>query len=226
MFFNYSYFLFMAPALLFTLYAQFMVKSAFSKYSKIKTRQNLNGAETAAMLLKKNGIFDVKIGKVAGSLTDHYDPSGKLLNLSDTVYADTSISAIGVAAHETGHAVQDKLKYAPLVLRSLLVKPANIGSAAGPYMILGGLFFNFAGLVQLGIIVFSLAVSFYLVTLPVEIDASRRAAANLKETGIFTEEELAGVRKVLTAAALTYVASALTAVLNLFYYISLARRRD
>lgn len=226
MFFNYYYFLFMAPAILLTVYAQFKVKSVFSKYSKISVKQNLRGADIAELLLKTNSIYDVKIGKIAGSLTDHYDPLKKILNLSEPVYGSTSISAIGVAAHETGHAVQDKMKYAPLVLRSFLVAPANIGCTAGPYMIMFGLLFNFSGLISLGIIVFSLAVLFYLITLPVEIDASVRAAANLKQSGLFTEQELTGVKKVLTAAAMTYIASALTAVLNLFYYISLVRRRD
>lgn len=226
MFFNPYYFVFMAPALLLSLYAQFKVQSAFSKYSKLTTRQNLKGFQTAELLLNRNGITNVRVEKVSGSLTDHYNPVTKLLKLSEPVYGSSSISAVGVAAHETGHAIQDKLRYAPLVLRSLLVTPANIGSAAGPYMIMFGLLFNFAGLISLGILVFSLAVAFYLITLPVEIDASIRAAANLRQTGLFTEEELKGVKKVLTAAALTYVASALTAVFNLLYYISLARRRD
>ena len=225
MYFDYYYLVLVVPTLLLSLYAQFKVKSAFSKYSQVQTIRKISGKEAAALLLRSNSISNVSIQRVGGSLSDHYDPSHKVLRLSDPVYDKTSIAAVGVAAHETGHAIQDKEKYAPLVLRSTLVPVANIGSSAGPYLALAGIIFRMNLLLNIGIILFACAVLFYLVTLPVEIDASRRALKVLEHNAVLSQEELKGAKKVLSAAALTYVASALTAMANLLRLILISRDR-
>ena len=225
MYFDYYYLVLVVPTLLLSLYAQFKVKSAFSKYSQVQTMRKISGKEAAALLLRSNSISDVSIQRIGGSLSDHYDPSHKVLRLSDPVYDKTSIAAVGVAAHETGHAIQDKEKYAPLVLRSTLVPVANIGSTAGPYLALAGIIFRMNLLLNIGIILFACAVLFYLVTLPVEIDASRRALKVLEHNAVLSQEELKGAKKVLSAAALTYVASALTAMANLLRLILISRDR-
>lgn len=225
MYFDYYYLVLVVPTLLLSLYAQFKVKSAFSKYSQVQTMRKISGKEAAALLLRSNSISDVSIQRVGGSLSDHYDPSHKVLRLSGQVYDKTSIAAVGVAAHETGHAIQDKEKYAPLVLRSTLVPVANIGSSAGPYLALAGIIFRMNLLLNIGIILFACAVLFYLITLPVEIDASRRALKVLEHNAVLSQEELKGAKKVLSAAALTYVASALTAMANLLRLILISRDR-
>ena len=225
MYFDYYYLVLVVPTLLLSLYAQFKVKSAFSKYSQVQTMRKISGKEAAALLLRSNSISNVSIQRVGGSLSDHYDPSHKVLRLSEPVYDKTSIAAVGVAAHETGHAIQDKEKYAPLVLRSTLVPVANIGSSAGPYLALAGIIFRMNLLLKIGIILFACAVLFYLVTLPVEIDASRRALKVLEHNAVLSQEELKGAKKVLSAAALTYVASALTAMANLLRLILISRDR-
>lgn len=225
MYFDYYYLVLVVPTLLLSLYAQFKVKAAFSKYSQVQTMRKISGKEAAALLLRSNAISDVNIERVGGSLSDHYDPSHKVLRLSDPVYDKTSIAAVGVAAHETGHAIQDKEKYGPLVLRSTLVPVANIGSTAGPYLALAGIIFGMNLLLNIGIILFACAVLFYLVTLPVEIDASRRALKVLEQNAVLSQEELKGAKKVLSAAALTYVASALTAMANLLRLILISRDR-
>jgi len=225
MYFDYYYLVLVVPTLLLSLYAQFKVKSAFSKYSQVQTMRKISGKEAAALLLRSNSISNVTIQRIGGSLSDHYDPSHKVLRLSEPVYDKTSIAAVGVAAHETGHAIQDKEKYAPLVLRSTLVPVANIGSSAGPYLALAGIIFRMNLLLNIGIILFACAVLFYLVTLPVEIDASRRALKVLEHNAVLSQEELKGAKKVLSAAALTYVASALTAMANLLRLILISRDR-
>ncbi|EMB26941.1 zinc metallopeptidase [Treponema denticola] len=225
MYFDYYYLVLVVPTLLLSLYAQFKVKSAFSKYSQVQTIRKISGKEAAALLLRSNSISNVSIQRIGGSLSDHYDPSHKVLRLSDPVYDKTSIAAVGVAAHETGHAIQDKEKYAPLVLRSTLVPVANIGSTAGPYLALAGIIFRMNLLLNIGIILFACAVLFYLITLPVEIDASRRALKVLEHNAVLNQEELKGAKKVLSAAALTYVASALTAMANLLRLILISRDR-
>ncbi len=225
MYFDYYYLVLVVPTLLLSLYAQFKVKSAFSKYSQVQTIRKISGKEAAALLLRSNSISNVSIQRIGGSLSDHYDPSHKVLRLSDPVYDKTSIAAVGVAAHETGHAIQDKEKYAPLVLRSTLVPVANIGSSAGPYLALAGIIFRMNLLLNIGIILFACAVLFYLITLPVEIDASRRALKVLEHNAVLSQEELKGAKKVLSAAALTYVASALTAMANLLRLILISRDR-
>ena len=225
MYFDYYYLVLVVPTLLLSLYAQFKVKSAFSKYSQVQTIRKISGKEAAALLLRSNSISNVSIQRIGGSLSDHYDPSHKVLRLSEPVYDKTSIAAVGVAAHETGHAIQDKEKYGPLVLRSTLVPVANIGSSAGPYLALAGIIFRMNLLLNIGIILFACAVLFYLVTLPVEIDASRRALKVLEHNAVLSQEELKGAKKVLSAAALTYVASALTAMANLLRLILISRDR-
>lgn len=225
MYFDSWYLILVVPTLILSMIAQGMVSSAFSKYSKIRNSRNISGAQAAALLMRQNGITDVRIEEVRGTLSDHYDPSAKVLRLSQPVYGTCSIAAVGVAAHETGHAIQHARGYSPLVLRSTLVPIANIGSSAGPVLAILGLVMALDFLFTLGIILFSGAVLFYIITLPVEFNASTRAVALLRSGGILSEGELSGVKKVLTAAALTYVASALTAVANLLRLILLSRNR-
>ena len=213
-----------------TLWAQWRVNSAFSKYSRIRSRTGMTGTEAAQRLLQSQGIYDVRVQRVGGSLTDHYDPRTKTVNLSDDVFNVSSVAAIGVAAHECGHAIQDNVGYVPLRIRGNLVPVANIGSRLSWPLILIGLLISGLGspLVEIGIIMFSLAVLFQLVTLPVELDASARAVRLLDAEGILAGDEVSGTRKVLHAAALTYVAAAATSILQLLRLVILfgGRRRD
>ncbi len=213
-----------------TLWAQWRVNSAFSKYSRIRSSTGMTGAEAAQQLLQSQGIYDVRVQRVGGSLTDHYDPRTKTVNLSDDVFNVSSVAAIGVAAHECGHAIQDNVGYVPLRIRGNLVPVANIGSRLSWPLILIGLLISGLGspLVEIGIIMFSLAVLFQLVTLPVEFDASARAVRLLDAEGILAGDEVSGTRKVLHAAALTYVAAAATSILQLLRLVILfgGRRRD
>ena len=225
MYFDYYYLVLVVPTIILSLIAQIMVKSTFAKYSKIQCSRRITGQDSAALLLKSNSILDVKIEAVSGSLTDHYDPSSKVVRLSRPVYGENSIAAVGVAAHETGHAIQHALSWGPLALRSTLVPVANIGSMLGPYIAMAGIFLSMPLLLNIGIILFGGAVLFYVITLPVEFNASSRAIAILRENNVLTADELKGVQKVLTAAAMTYVASALTALMSLFRLILLSRRR-
>jgi Zn-dependent membrane protease YugP len=208
-----------------SLWAQIMVKSTFAKYSRIACSRNITGQAAAALLMRVNNINDVRIEAVGGSLTDHYDPAAKVLRLSQPVYAKNSIAAVGVAAHETGHAIQHARSWGPLALRSTLVPAANIGSSFGPWLAVAGIFFSLPLLINIGIVLFGAAVLFYVVTLPVEFNASARAIAILRDNNVLNSEELKGVKKVLTAAALTYVASALTALMSFLRLILLSRRR-
>lgn len=212
-----------------SLAAQAKVRSTFNKYSQVRSISGMTGVEAAQILLNRAGIFDVRIEHISGSLTDHYDPRRKVLRLSDSVYGSNSIAAIGVAAHECGHAIQHQHAYAPLMFRNSLVPIANFGSAiAWPLILIGLLFGGSQTLIDLGIILFSTAVLFQLITLPVEFNASRRAIQKLGESGILYGEELNYSKKVLSAAALTYVAAAATSILQLFRLIILfgGRRRD
>ena len=207
------------------------VKSTYSKYSRYSSMSNMTGAQAAERILNSAGIYDVSIRHVSGNLTDHYDPRNKTLNLSDSVYGSTSVAAVGVAAHECGHAIQHQKNYAPLTIRGALVPVANFGSTISWPLILIGLFFTSNTgtlLINLGILCFSFAVIFQLVTLPVEVNASRRALKILGNTGILNSEELPMTRKVLKAAALTYVASAAAAILQLLRLVILfgGRNRD
>ncbi len=222
------YIMLVLPAFLFSLYAQFKVKGTFSKYSGYINRRGLTGADIAREILNRNGLYDVQVEMVPGELTDHYDPKSRVVRLSEVVCYSTSVAAIGVAAHETGHAIQHKVGYAPLGLRSSLVPMANIGSSIGPYMAIFGIMFSWQLLTNLGIVFFTIAVAFYLVTLPVEFNASSRAIRILESSGMLSYEEMAPVKKVLSAAAMTYVASAAVAMANLLRLIMLSndRRRN
>lgn len=198
------------------------VNTTFSKYSRYRSMSGMTGAEAAERILRTAGIHDVQIRHVSGKLTDHYDPRNKTLNLSDSVYASTSVAAIGVAAHECGHAIQHQKNYAPLTIRSALVPAANFGSTlAWPLIIIGLIMGTGSFLINLGIVLFSLAVLFQLVTLPVEFNASSRAVRILADTGILAEGEVRYTKRVLHAAALTYVASAAAAILQLLRLIIL-----
>ncbi|MDR2730808.1 MAG: zinc metallopeptidase [Treponema sp.] len=226
MYFDEYYLILVVPAFLLSVWAQIMVKSTFSKYSKIPCSRKITGRDAAALLLNVNRVNDVRIEAVGGSLTDHYDPSSKVLRLSQPVFNNISIAAVGVAAHETGHAIQHARSWGPLVLRSTLVPVANIGSSIGPWLAMAGLVLGpIPILTNIGIILFGAAVLFYLVTLPVEFNASGRAIAVLRDNNVLSENELKGVKKVLSAAALTYIASALTALMSLFRLVLRSRRR-
>lgn len=221
-----TYFLIIIAAII-SLIAQCLVNSRFSKYSKVRSRSGLTGAQTAERILQSQGIYDVSIQRVSGRLTDHYDPRNKTLNLSDAVYNNASIAAVGVAAHECGHAIQHAKGYAPLAFRSALVPVANLGSQLSwVFIILGILFSMNQTLLYIGIIMFSAAVLFQLVTLPVEFNASGRALNLLSETGILQRDEVGKTRRVLGAAALTYVAAAATAILQLLRLVMLFGGRD
>lgn len=207
------------------------VKGTFNKYSQLRSMSGMNGAQVAQRVLQAAGIYDVQVRHVSGSLTDHYDPRTKTVNLSDPVYNATSVAALGVAAHECGHAIQHAKSYAPLSIRSALVPIANFGSVLAWPVILIGLLFNTRSsglIIDIGILLFSAAVLFQLVTLPVEFDASRRALVMLRTQGILADDELRYTRRVLKSAALTYVASAAAAILQLLRIILITngRRRD
>ncbi|AEF82665.1 zinc metallopeptidase [Leadbettera azotonutricia] len=225
MYFDYYYVVLVVPTIILSLIAQILVKSTFSKYSKIRCSRGITGKDAASLLMRANNIRDVSIQQVRGNLTDHYDPGAKVLRLSDPVFGNPSIAAVGVAAHETGHAIQHATSYGPLALRSSLVPIANIGSTIGPWIAIAGIFLSFPVLINIGIVLFGGAVVFYLITLPVEFNASARALSILKSNNVLSADELRGVRKVLTAAALTYVASALTALMSFVRLILLAQRR-
>lgn len=211
------------------------MKGAFNKYAKVRTHRNVTGAQVARALLDAQGLYDVKIERTKGMLSDHYDPRGKVLRLSEAVHDQSSVAAAGVAAHEMGHALQDATNYGPLNLRSALVPAASFGSSLAPMIFMAGLLLDmFTGnsglgyyIALLGVILFGAAVFFTLVTLPVEFDASKRAKKLLVSNGILFEDEMTGVNKVLDAAALTYVAAAVAAIGQLLYYVAiLAGRRD
>jgi len=230
MYFDPTYILVIVGAVI-CMAASAKMNSTFSKYSRVRSATGMTGAEAALRILSISGIHDVRVEHTSGNLSDHYDPRSKVLRLSDATYASTSVAAIGVAAHECGHAVQHAKSYAPLSIRSALVPVANIGSTLAWPLILIGLFFNTSSsalLLNIGIVAFSLAVLFQLVTLPVEFNASSRALGILGNFGILGTEELGMAKKVLFAAALTYVASAASSILQLLRILLLTnnRRRD
>ena len=199
------------------------LRRTYAQWSRRPNAAGLTGAEVAQAILRANGISDVRVEPVRGQLTDHYDPSKKVVRLSEGNYGTTSVAGMAVAAHEVGHAIQHARSYAPLAARTALLAPANIGSQFGPLLVIFGLMLGFGGMAQIGIWLFAAAVLFHVVTLPIEFDASRRALAQLRETGIVTGTDSAGARSVLTAAALTYVAAAATSIAYLLYFIGLAR---
>lgn len=212
------------PAIILSIYAQFKVKSTFSKYSNHHC--NFSGADAAKRVLEANGVYDVKIERISGNLTDHYDPKTNVIRLSDSVYSATNIAAVGVAAHEAGHAVQYANSYAPIKIRSVIYPVCNIGSQLSIPLILMGLLFNFSFLMTLGIVFFGVAVVFQLVTLPVEFNASRRALEAIKNSNILLDDsEIKGARKVLSAAALTYVTAFLLSLTQLLRFLIIANRR-
>lgn len=215
-------------AAIFSMWASARVNSTYSKYAKVRSMQGLTGAEAAQRILYYAGLSNIRVEHVSGNLTDHYDPKSKVLRLSDSTYSSASVAAIGVAAHECGHAIQDAEGYSPLRLRSTLVPAANLGSRLGiPIIILGVLLGSNYMLIQIGIWVFSLAVLFQLVTLPVEFNASNRAMRILGDRGMLGQEELGMCKKVLSAAAMTYVAAAAASIIQLLRLVLLyGRRRD
>ncbi len=203
------------PALILTPYAQWKVQSTFKKMSQRRSASGMTGAQVAKSLLQRNGITDVQVANVAGNLTDHYDPVHKVLRLSESVYDSDSLAALGVAAHETGHAIQHHTRYSPLALRSTILPAANLGSMLAIPLFIIGMMMQSSMLIDAGIILFIGAVAFTLVTLPVEFNASKRAMAQLSAGGYLTSNEVSGAKSVLSAAALTYVAAAAMAVMQL-----------
>ena len=224
-FYDWTYLL-IIPGMLLGLWAQHKVKSAYAEYSRIPTRLGRPAASVVDDLLRRNGNSKVRIGRVSGELTDHYNPGNETLNLSDGVYGSASIAALGIAAHEAGHAMQKHENYAPLMLRTTIVPAVNICSSLSTPLFFLGLIMAWEPLTTLGIILFAASTVFALVTLPVEFNASNRAVAMLTEGGYVTGEEERGVRNVLTAAALTYVAAAVTSMLSLLRLVLIARRRN
>lgn len=230
MYFDPTY-IFVLIGVILSLIAQAGVTRTFSKFSRVGNQRGITGAEAAERVLHGAGIYNVRIEHISGNLTDHYDPKNKVLRLSDSVYGSSSVAAVGVAAHECGHAIQHAKGYAPLQLRSVLVPVANFGSKIAWPLILIGLLFTsgtYSVLIDIGIIAFSFAVLFHIVTLPVEFNASNRAIRVIADTGMMQGEEIKGARKVLNAAAMTYVASAATAILQLLRIVLLTggRRRN
>lgn len=236
MYLDLSYLIFVLPALLLSIWASSAVKSRFAKYDRIPVKKGVTGAQAAQILLRANGINDVKIARIGGCLTDNYNPTTKTLSLSDATYSSSSIAAVGVAAHETGHAIQHNTGYFPLSFRRMLVPVANLGSRLGPWLAIAGIGFGYSGyaeenfqfcqlITKIGLLLFSGATLFYVVTLPVEFNASWRALKILKGAGVFTDRsEAEGAKKVLWAAAMTYVASALQSIGSLLRLILIVNR--
>lgn len=218
-----EYLLYMLPAYLLVLIIQIALKTTVSKYSNVKTK--MCGAAAAELVLRRAGVAGVNIGQVKGDLTDNYDPSSSMIYLSDQVYSVSSVTAVGIAAHEAGHAIQYAQDYGPARLRQASVKVCNIGSRLAVPLIFLGWILSFEPLAIAGIVCFMLVVAFQLITLPVEFNASKRAVAVLSESGMLEEEELKGVKKVLTAAAMTYVGSLAMSTVQLLYYITRIKRR-
>ena len=216
---------------LFCLITSGLVKGTFNKYAKVAALSGMTGAEVAQAILHKKGIYDVRVDRVSGSLTDHFNPATKVVNLSESVYDSSSVAAISVAAHECGHAMQHDEEYFPLKIRSSILPVANFGSKFGLWIVLAGVFISFfQPLIFIGVLLFSFGVLFQIVTLPVEFDASSRALETISDMGILGDEEMVGARKVLKSAAMTYVASAAASILSLLRLILIAqggrRRRD
>lgn len=219
-------YLILIPAILISAWAQFKVSSTFNKYSTVRSINEYTGAQVARILLNDAGLQEVEIQQVPGRLSDHYDPRAKVLRLSSDVYGSTSVASIGVAAHEVGHAIQDKESYSALVFRNAIVPVVNFSSSLSWILFFIGILFSYSTLVTIGIILFSVVVLFQLVTLPVEFNASSRALKILEARGILYDKEVDGARKVLSAAALTYVAATLMAVLQLVRLIAISNRNS
>lgn len=227
--FDWTYLVFIVPCVIITLICQINVKSTFSKYSKVRNSRNMTGAQAAEYVLRHNGVSGVRIEYVSGSLTDHFDPRTNVIRLSESVYNSTSVAAVGVAAHEAGHAVQHAQNYLPNKIRTAILPLARVGSQLSWILILIGLLFTAKvgfTFLYIGIILFSLSVLFTIATLPVEFNASKRALQCIKNSDLLYGDEYVGAKRTLQAAALTYVASALTAVMQLLRLIVIARRRN
>lgn len=228
--FDWTYLVFIVPCIIITLFCQIKVQSTFSKYSKFRNSRNVTGAQAAEYVLRQNGVTGVRIEHVSGSMTDHFDPRTNVIRLSDTVYNSNSVAAVGVACHEAGHAVQHAEGYLPNKIRSIILPMAKIGSQLSWILILLGLVFTAKVgfvLLYIGIVLFSLSVLFTIATLPVEFNASKRALECIRESDLLYGDEYTGAKRTLHAAAMTYVASALTAIMQLLRLIVIARsRRD
>ena len=225
-YFDSYYLLLVVPAIILSLIAQVKVKSTFSKYSRVLSRSGVTGAEAARRVLEANGVFGVKIERVSGNLTDHFDPRTNVIRLSDSVYGSTSVAAVGVAAHEAGHAVQYAENYAPIKIRNSFVPVANFGSSFSWILLVLGIAFSYEPLIFAGIICFAAVTLFHLLTLPVEFNASRRALFAIKNSGILQyEEERNGAKSVLSAAAFTYVSALIMSLAQLLRLVLLANRR-
>ena len=222
----FPYWWLLIPAILLGIIAQYSVRSTYNRYSKYKTRGGMTGAELARTVLDNYGLKRVPIERVAGTLSDHYDPRRKVLRLSRGVHDSRSVAALGIAAHESGHAIQHSRSYFPLAVRNTVYPVASFGSKLGPILVIGGFVFGaFEALITIGIILFSFAVLFSIITLPIEFNASNNAMAILRKSGVMNSSELTGAKRVLSAAAFTYVASALASVLTLLRLVLLSRSR-
>ncbi len=224
-FYDYYYFILVVPAILISLYAQMKVTGTYKKYAQVLSKSGKSATEVTRMILDKNGLQNVRIESVAGNLTDHYDPRANVIRLSDSVRGDLSVASIGVAAHEAGHAVQYAQGYTPIKLRNTILPLANFGSKLSIPLILFGILLSYEPLVTIGILAFSLVLLFQLVTLPVEFNASRRALATLSSYNILNDDELKGAKKVLSAAAMTYVAAVILSLAQILRLLLLNRRR-
>ena len=222
---DYSYIVFVLPALIFALWAQFNVKTTFAKYSRVSSDRGMTGYDAARLILDRNGLGYVRIEQVAGDLTDHYDPKANVIRLSQSVYGAQTAAAVGVAAHEAGHAVQYAQNYFPVKVRSAIIPVTNLASTAAFPIFLLGIVFSFSTLAYIGVILFGASVVFQLVTLPVEFNASSRAVKALADSGM-SEDGVKAARKVLTAAALTYVAALASAIGNFLRLLLIAKRND
>lgn len=230
LYFNFDYLLFMLPAIIITLVVQIKLKATYSRFSRVKNSRGLTGAQATQETLRNAGVYGVKIEQTSGNLTDHFSPKENVIRLSKDVYNGTTIAAVGIACHEAGHAIQYDREYAPIKLRNTLIPVTNIGSKIGLLLIIIGLilsntYYYSETIFFVGIVLYSLVVVVQLVTLPVEFNASRRAMESIRGSGMLSDEECSGARKVLTAAALTYVAAMISSLMTVLYYISLANRR-
>ena len=221
MFFYYDpiYWIILLPALAITIYAQTKVSSNFNRYSRVVNRRHLTGAQAAEAVLRQHGVYDVRIERVRGNLTDHYDPRTNVIRLSEQVYDSPTIAAVGVAAHEAGHAVQYAENYSPIRIRSAMIPLTQIGSQFGIILLIIGILLTYEPLFMVGIVLFSFTTLFQLITLPVEFNASSRALVTIRDGGLLASDELEGARKVLSAAALTYVAALLMSVVQLLRFV-------
>ncbi len=226
--FDYYYLVLVLPCVFFAMWAQFKVKSTFDRYSRVYSRRNMTGAQAAAAVLRASGVTNVRIERVSGHLSDHFDPRDNVIRLSDSVYNSTSVASIGVAAHEAGHAVQYAVGYAPMKLRAAIIPATNIGSMLSMPLILLGLVFNFGAIITIGIAFFGLSTVFQLVTLPVELNASNRALAAIEQGGLLYDDEYPMAKKTLWAAAMTYVAALAVSLAQLLRLILIfgGRGRD